>query len=486
MRQLLSETVLVSLMGTAAGLVLAVWLLDVIVALAPRGIPRLADVSLNLRVVGASAAVGLGAGLLSGLAPAWHFSRPSHLDALSAGRGATATRTGRIMSDGLAATEIALAVALVTGAGLLLRSFSTLIAVDPGFRADRVLALQVFAYERQNTDERKQVFFRETIADVRGFTGVVDVAAVSAMPMIDANIDVQGPFAIEGRAPLSIDERPVASLTVVTPSYFGVMGIPVLRGRVFTSADTTAAEPVAVVSRSLADRHWPGVDPMGSWLEVRFSGRPRRVQVVGVVDEVRHDALDRPAREEIFLPLDPVAFGSMTYVIRSAGDPARLAEPARQAIWRHDPLLTFYDTKTVDELMSASVAPRRFSLVLATVFGAVALLLAAAGIYGVLSFTTGRQTREFGVRLAMGATSREIGRLVLGRGLRLGLICLACGLLASFWAGQALRSMLFEVSPYDPATLAGVAVLTLAVSLTACYLPARRAMRVDPLVALRE
>jgi ABC-type antimicrobial peptide transport system permease subunit len=176
----------------------------------------------------------------------------------------------------------------------------------------------------------------------------------------------------------------------------------------------------------------------------------------------------------------------MTYVIRSAGDPARLAEPARQAIWRHDPLLTFYDTKTVDELMSASVAPRRFSLVLATVFGAVALLLAAAGIYGVLSFTTGRQTREFGVRLAMGATSREIGRLVLGRGLRLGLIGLTCGLLASFWAGQALRSMLFEVSPYDPATLAGVAVLTLAVSLTACYLPARRAMRVDPLVALRE
>jgi putative ABC transport system permease protein len=264
------------------------------------------------------------------------------------------------------------------------------------------------------------------------------------------------------------------------------MGSPVLRGRVVTSADPPAAEPVAVVSRSLADRHWPGVDPMGSWLEVRFSGRPRRVQVVGVVDEVRHDALDRPAREEIFLPLDQVAFGSMTYVIRSAGDPARLAEPARQAIWRHDPLLTFYDTKTVDELMSASVAPRRFSLVLATVFGAVALLLAAAGIYGVLSFTTGRQTREFGVRLAMGATSREIGRLVLGRGLRLGLIGLACGLLASFWAGQALRSMLFEVSPYDPATLAGVAVLTLAVSLTACYLPARRAMRVDPLVALRE
>jgi predicted permease len=476
----------VSLLGTMGGVVLAVWLLDAIVALAPREIPRIADVALNWRLAAAAVGVGLLAGLLAGLVPAWQFSRPRSPESLGSGRGSTAHRTGRLVRDGLATAEIALAVALVVGAGLLLRSFTTLVAVNPGFRSDGVLALQVFAWDRQDSPARQQAFFRDTIADLGALPGVVDVGAVSAMPLIDANINVQGPYTIEGRSPLPSGEQDIASLTVATPGYFSVMDIPVVRGRTFTLEDRTGSEPVAVVSEAFAEHHWPGADPLGSWIVTRFSGQPQRIKIVGVVGELRHDSLDQPGREEIFLPLDQVGFGSITYVIRTSGDPAPLAETAKQAIWRHDPLLTFYDTKTVDELVSASVAPRRFSLVLVGAFAVVALVLAAAGIYGVLSFTTQRQTREFGVRMAMGATSREIARLVIGRGVRLGLIGLAIGVGAAIWAGRSMQSMLYEVSPFDPVTFGSVSAIALGISVLACYVPARRAMRVDPLVALRD
>ncbi len=485
-RQVLTESLLVAVSGAVVGVVLAAWLVAVVVELAPRDLPRLAELSLNWRVVLGAVAVGLGAGLVAGLVPSWQLSRPRAPETLGAERSSTSSRSSRVIRDGLAVAEVALAVALVIGAGLLLRSFERLLSVDPGFRTERVLALQVFAWDRQSTPQQRAAFFDETIRDLAALPGVLDVGAVSAMPLLEANINIQGPFTIEGRPPRPPNEQDIANLTVATPGYFSVMGIPLMRGRHLAATDTMDMPLVAVVSTTMAERHWPGGDPSGSWIQGRFAGRNVRAQVVGVVGELRHDGLDQPARPELFLAQSQIGFGSITYVIRTAQDPAAVVESARQAIWARDPLLTFYDTATVRDLISASVAPRRFSLVLVGVFAATALLLAAAGIYGVLSFTTARQTREFGVRMAMGASTREIGRLVLRRGFRLGTAGVVAGLAIAVIAARSLRSMLFGIGPFDPVTLSLVSGLMLAVAVVACYVPARRAMKVDPLVALRD
>lgn len=489
-RQLLAESALVALAGTTAGLLLAVWGLDVVVALAPKDVPRLEHVGLSARLLVIASMVGIVTAIGAGLAPALQFSRPrrtgTEAGTLDPARGSTGTRRARFVRDGLAVAEIALAVTLVAAAGLLVRSFVHVLGVDPGFRADHVLALQVFAWDRQNTPDKRRVFFEDTLGELKRLPGVVDAGAVVAMPLISANINIQGPIAIEGRPPAAPDASQLAFLNVATPGYFPVMGIPLMKGRGLSAADTATSEPVAVISAALAHKHWPDGNPPDAWISFRFSGQPRRVRVVGVVGDLRHDGLDLPPREEIFMPHAQLPYGSMTFVVRTANDPAALVEPAKRLIWSRDPLLTFYDATTVNALVAHSVAPRQFSLVLMAAFAAIALLLAAVGIYGVLSFATSQQTREFGVRLALGATGREIGWLVIGRGLKLGLVGLAFGLAGALTAGQLMRTLLFDTTPTDVATLAIVSVGVLAVATLACYLPARRAMRIDPVVALRQ
>jgi putative ABC transport system permease protein len=486
-RQLLTESVLLSVAGAAVGIGFAAWLLRVVVALAPSDLPRLDAIGLNWTLAAVAVGLGLVTGVLAGLAPAWQFSRPRAQDALAAGRGSTTSRGGRIVRDGLVMIEVALAVALVVGAGLLLRSFGRLLDVDPGFRTNQVLALQVFAWDRDlRTPARRAVFFRETTDEMRALPGVVEAGAVSAMPFIGANINIQGPLTIEGRPAVRAEERPNAHLTVATPEYFPAMDIPVIRGRGLARTDTDDTTPVAVVSAAMANRHWPDTSPVGSFVQLTFAGAARRVEIVGVVGDLRHDSLDTAAREELFLPHAQLPYGSMTYVLQTAGEPWSLAETAQKVVWSRDPLMAFYDTVTVADLVNRSVAPRRFSLILVGTFAVTALVLALAGIYGVLSFTTSRQTREFGVRMAMGATGRSVARMVIGRGLRLSAVGLAVGLSAAVLAGRALEAHLFGVSPLDPMTMAGVAVLVLASATTACYVPARRAMRVDPLEALRD
>jgi putative ABC transport system permease protein len=487
-RQVLIESALIAFAGAGLGVIVALWLLDAVVALAPREIPRLATVGIDLSTLAVTVVAALAAALLAGFVPAIQFSRPRRLEAgaLDPARGGTMSRRSRLFGDGLAVVEIALAVALVVSAGLLLRSFTRLIHVYPGFRGEQVLALQVFAWDRQDTPEKRAAFFVDTIQGLRTLPGVTEAGAVSAMPFIEANINIQGPFAIEGRPPVDARDQPRVALTTATPGYFRTMGIPLVRGRLLAESDTATSAAVVVVSSAFARRHWPDGDPLGSWVRFRFAGPDvRRAQVVGVVGDLRHDALDRPAREEIFLPHSQAPYGSMTYVIRTAGDPAALIDPAKRLIWSRDPLLTFYDTATVSQLLAASVAPRRFSLVLIGVFAVTALVLAGAGIYGVLSYTTGRQTREFGVRLALGASKQELGRLVIGRGLRLGTIGLTVGLATALLAGGSMRAVLFEVSPFDPLTIGAVSAGVLLIAVGACYVPARRAMRTDPVVALR-
>ena len=483
-RQLLTESLLIAATGTACGLLLAWWLLGTLIAMAPPQVPGLQHIAIDWRIVSFACGLGLVTAVGFGLFPALQFSNAAAGDAAKEGRAATGTRKARRTRDGLAVAEMALAMVLVVSAGLLLRSFQAIVRIDTGFAADHVAALQVFAYgEQTRTASERVQFFRESVDRMRALPGVTHAAAVSAMPFIPANINIESTMTIEGHSAAATERQ--VFLSTATDGYFEAMGIPLLRGRTFTPFDDGRSAPVAVITGSLARRHWGDRDPIGSFVNVRFTGRPIRAQVVGVVSELRHDALDQPARDELFLSQAQIGFGSMTYVLRTTGDPAALIEPAKRVVWSMDPLQPIYDEATVPQLVAATLAPRRFTMLLVGLFASVALVLAAAGVYGVVSFTTSRRTREIGVRLALGATSRSVSSLVVSRAVALGGIGVLAGAAGSYAAGRLLETMLYGVRPFDPLTISAVGALLLAVAAAAAYLPARRAGKVDPLVALR-
>jgi len=314
---------------------------------------------------------------------------------------------------------------------------------------------------------------------------VAAAGAVSAMPFMIANIDIKTTLEVVGREARSEQERRGAYITVATPGYFEAMGIPLREGRLLEARDSQHAQLIAVISDALRRREWPNESPLGRRIRMRWQGKPIEAEIVGVVSQIRHDSLDSVPRPEIFVPLDQVPFASMTYAIRGSGDPAALIAAAKREIWAIDPLQTFYDVATVDGLIQASVVRQRFSVTLMTAFALLALILCAIGIYGLISFTTAQRTREIGVRMALGADGPAIRRMVLREGTWLVAAGLVAGIAGSLAASSLLRTLLFEVRPGDPLTLTIVSAILAAVGLAACYVPARRATRVDPLVALR-
>lgn len=328
-------------------------------------------------------------------------------------------------------------------------------------------------------------FYRQTLDRLSALPGVEKVGAVSAMPFIAANINIESPFQVEGRVAARAEEQPSTFLTIATSGYFSTMSVPLIRGRLFTDQDRATTPPVALVSDAMTRRHWPSEDPIGQRITVRWQGKPRTVEIVGIVGQVRHDGLDREPRPEVFMPHAQLPFGSMTFVVRTAGDAAGVMKAAKSVVWAIDPMLPFYDTATVEQLVAVSLAPRRFSLVLLGVFATIALVLAVVGLYGVISFSAAQRTREIGVRMALGARFADIRRLVVFEGLWLAAIGIGIGLAAALVATRFLESLLFGVTPSDPITLGLVAVLLFGVALLASYLPARRAARIDPLTALR-
>jgi predicted permease len=406
-----------------------------------------------------------------------------------AGRNLTPQRTsarhGGLMGRGLVAAEVAFAVVLLTGAGLLVRSFTRLLSVDPGFSAQNAVAVQVFAGDRNGTPERIRPFFATTLERIRAIPGVEAAGAVSAMPFMLANIDIQSPIAVAGRDAGTDADRRGVFLTIATPGYFEAMAIPLREGRVIDATDTERARPVAVISEALRRRDWPVESPIGQRIQVQWQGQPVTVEIVGVVSQIRHDGLDTPARPEVFFPLAQMPFASMTYVVRGTGDPGAFIAAAKREIWSVDPMQTFYDTATVRGLLYASVVRQRFSTTLMSGFAALALVLCATGIYGLISFTTAQRTREFGVRMALGADGHTIRGMVLREGGVLVAAGTLVGFAGAFASSRLLQNLLFEVGPGDPLTLGAVAALLAGVGLAACYLPARRATRVDPIVALR-
>jgi putative ABC transport system permease protein len=483
-QQLLLESLLIAIAGGVVGAALATGALALIARLGPATVPWLDTLHVDARALAFTGAMTIAVALVAGLLPAFRAAR---VGLATAGRDtSTADATQHRLRAGLVIAEVALALVLVAGASLLIRSFVRLINVDTGFQRDHVLVAQVFAWDYSPTPAQLRTFFEASLARLKALPAVQHAGAVSAMPFIESNINIQSVFTISGRPQPAADEAPRAYLSVATPGYFDAMSIPLQAGRALTDRDGADSARVAVITDTLARRYWSDpADAIGARLRFRFSGTPTEVEVVGIVGSLRHDTLDGAVRDELFMPLAQRPFGSMTFVVRAAADASALLEPTRAAIWSVNPMQTIYRTATLDELVVKTVSPRRFALAVIVGFAAVALLLAIAGVYGVLTAIMSARLREVGLRVALGASRWDIVRLVVGRGLLLSGVGLVLGLAGALGAGRLLQRFLFQVTPLDAVALSGSAAVMLLAALVACYVPARRAAGADPVEVLR-
>jgi putative ABC transport system permease protein len=480
-RQMLTESLLLATLGGALGLLLARAALDAVSILRPADIALVDRVPIDARSALIACGVTLLAALVAGLLPAVQLSRPAAARALREGRSAGGRRTHRA----LVVLEVAAAFVLAIGAGLLTRSLVSLARTDPGFQADHVAVLQVFAYARQNTPEKRTLFFADLVDRMRALPGVVAAGVVSSMPFGEAKIlSDRLPFTIVGR-PVETQPEPLINIVPVAGDYFRAMRIPLLKGRLFDGTDSAQSPAVALVSHSAARQFWADRDPVGATVRFQFLGRRYEARVVGVVGDVRHDTLDRPARTELFLPHAQSGFGSMSVVVRTEpGSPVTI-RTLKEQVWALDPALSIYSSGTLDHLVSQTLTGRRFNLFLLGGFAAATLLLATAGLFALVSFSTTQRLREFAVRMALGARRADIVRLVLIQAIALATIGVAIGVAIALPLTPMLRALLFGVTSNDPATFAAVGVVLIAVAAAACYFPAQRAVSVDPSLVLR-
>jgi predicted permease len=404
------------------------------------------------------------------------------------GDGRIAPRHRALASFAIA--ELALALTLLAGGGLLLRSFASLLATSPGFTPEGVAALQIFVRGPGQPSDRA-IVIRQIIERMRALPQVRDAGAASVIPFLDTSGGSSIPIVIEGRAAPTPGDEPSAFVTVATPGYFPAMRIPLIAGRLITDDDDGERTPVALVSSVFAERHWSGGGgdrdgaPIGQKIRIGFRGAVTTAEIVGVVGNLRHDALDRPPSPEVFLAHAQTSVGDMTFVARTSGDPERLLSSLRAQIHAVAPNQAVYRTAIMPNLVARSLNDRRFMLTVMLAFALLAVGLAATGVYGVMTLVSTQRTKEFGVRLALGAGRGEILRMVLRDGGAIIVLGLGAGLIGAFLTGQLLQRFLFGISPNDPWTLASVSAALALVAALACLLPAWRATRVNPLVALR-
>ncbi|MFL6207319.1 MAG: ABC transporter permease [Pyrinomonadaceae bacterium] len=492
-RQLLTESVLLAFAGGTVGLLLALWGVDLLVALAPVGTPRVEEIGLDLRVVGFTCAVAFVTGVLFGLAPALQASKTDLNTALKEG--------GRASSDGprrqrlrglLVAAEFALALMLLVSAGLLVKSYARIQAVSPGFDPEHILTMRLVLPDTKYKDLGAQrTFYDSLFARLRALPGVEAVGGNNLLPF--AGGGGSRSMLIEGQPVPPGAPHPEEQLRFVTPGYFAALHIPLLRGRDFSAEDTDTAPPVAVVSRAMAARYWPGAEAVGkriAYSGIGQGGTPKWIEIVGVVGDIKHRSLAEAERPMIYVSAYQPLFAGFTmpplYVaVRTQDDAAALAAVVRREVARLDPEQPLASLKTMRERLAESVAQRRFQMTLLGLFAVLALALATVGIYGVMAYSVVQRTHEIGVRIALGAQRRDVLRLVIGQALMLTLAGVGAGLLGALVATRLLTTLLYGVSANDPATFAGVALFLITIALVASYIPARRATRVDPMVALR-
>jgi putative ABC transport system permease protein len=489
-RQLLIESLILGTLGCVGGLLLALWGVDLLVAFNPGDIPRIDQVRLDGLTLSFAAVVGFLTTLIFGLVPALQLSKPDLQSCLKeTGQSVTPTKARHRLRNTFVVTQIALAFVLLVGAGLVLRSFISLLRVDPGFAADRVVAIQAFIWDRYNKPEQREAFTKVTLENIASLPGVEAAGVTTAIPLLESSQTSSVPFAVEGKPPAQLGQEPVAQFTIASPDYFNAIGARLLQGRPLNQFDTKDSARVALINDTMARRNWPGENPVGAKFTLKRGGRDARggttLEVAGVVTDQRQDGLEKTPREEFFVPYAQYPSGSTIFVVRTKGDPNALLQALKARIWESNKSQPFYAVTTMDQLVTDSLKARRFNLMLLGALAALALTLAAVGIYGVISFTTGQRTHEFGVRMALGAQAKDILKLVIGEGMTLTLLGLAIGALVSFAVMRSLSSLLFNITPTDPTTFVLIALLLSCVALLASYLPARRATKVDPLVALR-
>jgi putative ABC transport system permease protein len=485
-RQLLVESVLLALLGGGVGLLFALWGTGLIASLGAQVTPLLAGVGLDYRVLAFTALVSVLAGVAFGLAPALQVSKPELNESLKeGGRSGGAGERGERLRSALIVSEVALALVLLACAGLLIKSVMRLRAVDPGFKPERLLTADIsLPSARYRDGAAKAAFFDRLAGKLRSLPGVEAAGFTSVLPF-GSNFDGRG-LAVEDR-PRPRGQEVSVDLYIETPGYLRAMQIPLVEGRAIDERDTADAAPVALVNETMARQLWPGESAIGR--RVKFPGSGKNPQpwrtVVGVVRDVKQYGLDRGDQMQLYLPESQYPTSAMTVVLRSSSDPSALAGALRGAVREADKDLAVYDVATMDKLLADSMALRRFSMLLLGVFAGVAAALAGVGIYGVISYSVTQRTREIGIRMALGAQGRDVLRLVLGRGLLLACAGIACGLACALAVTRVMSSLLFGVGVRDPATFAAVGALLALVALVACLVPARRAAKVDPMVALR-
>jgi putative ABC transport system permease protein len=476
-RQLLTESLLLAALSGGLGLLLASWLTDLLPNIQAVNLPRLEQIGIDGEVLAATIGFSLLTGLLTGIAPAWHGYTPNLSWRLLEGRrGLNRSHSGSL----LIVLELALTLILLVGSGLMLKSFAQLVRVDPGFDPSNVLRVALSLPALRYPEAEQQVlFYQQLLERLKALPGVEAVGATSQSPLLDSGS--WGAVAIEGRSAPPPGQETYVAVTSISADYFRTMRIPLLRGRAFTAFDGAQSAPVAIINETMARRFWPNEDPLGQRL--RADGG-RALTVAGVVGDVRHGGLNARPIPEMFVPHQQSPNASLTVMVRTAIDPLMLAATVREEVAALDQDLPAPIT-TMERLISGSVAGQRFNALLLGAFGALALVLTVFGVFGVINYSVAQRTHEIGVRIALGAQRRDIFELIIGQGMRLAFLGIGIGLLGALALTRILADMLYEVSPVDAATFTLVPLLLMGVTLLACYVPARRAAKVDPMIALR-
>ena len=486
-RQLLTESFLLALLGSVLGLAVA-WLgIKALVAISPRELVNLQSVGLNSSVLLWTLGVSLLTGIIFGLAPALHISRLNLNDSLKeGGKGEAMQANGsRRLRGALVISEIALAVVLLTSAGLLVKSFLKLQQVDRGFKAENVLTMVVRLPESRYAEDPQVIgFFRQTLDHIQALPGVRSAGIVNYLPFYGGLGSSTG-FTIEGRPEPPLGQEPTTDVRVADAGYFPAMGIPVLRGRNFSDVEDKEPKRVVLINEAMARQYFANENPVGKRISVEMFDKPTPTEIVGVVGNVRYESLIDQVEPTVYFAHPDLTYSFMTLVIRTDGDPAAIAPAVQREIRTLDPNQPVSDVRTMNQVMAETVSRSRFNTLLLALFAALATLLSAVGIFGVMNYSVALRTHEIGLRLAIGAQPKQVLLLILRQGFLLTVVGVLIGLVASFALTRLLSSLLFGVTATDSATFVAISLLLLIVSLVACYLPARRAMQIDPLMALR-
>ena len=485
-RQLLTESILLSLAGGVLGLGLAVWWSDLLIALGKNDIPRAIQVGLDWRVLGFTLGVSVLTGVIFGLVPALHLSKTELTESLKEGRGAGAGAKRNRIRGILVVAEVAIAVVLLVGAGLLIQSLWRLQHVNAGLQPQNILTFNVSVPDVRYSSEKQARFFNDLTGRLRSLPGVQSASAVMPLPLSGDRFGIS--FEIEGR-PVAKKDQPSADVFIVEPNYFHTMGIPIINGRDFEERDEHKSTPVIIVTETFARQFFPGEDPIGKRIKPGIStwdeDKSTMREIVGVVADIRSRALNTEPKPTYYLPQSQVPFTQLIGVVKSSNDPRSLTGSVTREVRALDTELPVFSVKTMDEYISSSIAAPRFNTTLLSIFAVVALVLTIIGLYGVMSYSVAQRTNEIGIRMALGAQSRDVLGLIVKEGLKMVLFGLVLGIGGALALTRLLETLLFGVKTRDPATFLAIAGLLSIVAMLACYIPAWRATRVDPLEALR-